>query len=239
MLTQVTTAPATTHDGAVLDTIQTALAEQGLTPETHLVDTAYIDGEAMVRSTQTYQMTLVGPVPPDTSWQGRQQVGYAASDFQIAWEARQAVCPQGQVSTGWKAGPDRHGHAHIKISFPESVCGSCVARPTCTRAMTAGREITVRPELEHEALQAARRQQQTAEWKATYNQRAGIEGSLSQGVRRCGLRRARYVGLRKTHLQHVLTAVALNIVRVVQWLNEVPRAHTRRSAFGRLAPCAS
>ena len=32
--------------------------------------------------------------------------------------------------------------------------------------------------------------------------RAGVEGSLSQGVRIAGLRQARYIGLAKTHLQH-------------------------------------
>lgn len=236
VVTQVTTTPGTTPDGSVLEQIQADLAAHEVTPNTHLVDTGYVDGEGIVRSAQTYRIALVGPVPPDTSWQARQKVGYAASDFQIDWSARRAVCPQGQVSTGWKAGPDRHDHAQVKISFPEAVCGSCAARPACTRATTAGREITVRPELEHTALQVARRQQQSAEWKATYNRRAGIEGSLSQGVRRCGLRRSRYIGLQKTHLQHGLTAVALNIVRVVQWLNEVPRAQTRRSAFARLAP---
>jgi len=44
--------------------------------------------------------------------------------------------------------------------------------------------------------------------------RAGIEGCLSQHIQLCGLRRARYVGLAKTHLQHVATAVALNVARL-------------------------
>ena len=49
-----------------------------------------------------------------------------------------------------------------------------------------------------------RKRQDTPEWRALYGARAGIEGCLSQGVRLCGLRRSRYVGLAKTHLQHVL-----------------------------------
>ncbi|GAC1434709.1 MAG: hypothetical protein NVSMB62_29910 [Acidobacteriaceae bacterium] len=142
------------------------------------------------------------------------------------------------MSTGWKAGQDRHGHEQVKISFPALVCGACAARSTCTHATTAGREITLRPEPEHSALQARRVQQKRADWKATYGKRAGIEGTLSEGVRRCGLRRTRYLGLKKTHLQHILTAVALNIIRVVNWLRGLPRAKTRRSAFVRLAPAA-
>ena len=64
-----------------------------------------------------------------------------------------------------------------------------------------------------------------------YAKRAGIEGTISQGVRRCGLRRSRYRGLARTHLGHVLTAAALNFARVADWLAGTPRAHTRHSPF--------
>jgi len=37
-----------------------------------------------------------------------------------------------------------------------------------------------------------------------------------------GLRQARYIGLAKTHLQHVLTSVALNIQRITAWLIGIP-----------------
>ena len=66
--------------------------------------------------------------------------------------------------------------------------------------------------------------------------RAGVEGTLSQGVRAFGLRRSRYRGLEKTHLQHVATAAAINIDRIVAWLEERPRATTRTSRFAALAP---
>ncbi len=64
----------------------------------------------------------------------------------------------------------------------------------------------------------------TDEGRSEYKKRAGVEGTLSQGVRRSDLRHCRYVGLAKTHLQHVATAVALNVVRVINFLNEVPLA---------------
>jgi transposase len=64
--------------------------------------------------------------------------------------------------------------------------------------------------------------------------RDGIEGTISQGVRICRLRRARYIGLAKTHLGHILTALAVNLLRIGAWLAEVPRAKTRRSAFATL-----
>ncbi len=57
---------------------------------------------------------------------------------------------------------------------------------------------------------------------------------MSQGVRRCRVRQARYVGLPKTRLQHLATASAINLVRLAEWLDETPRAKTRYSAFERL-----
>ena len=65
--------------------------------------------------------------------------------------------------------------------------------------------------------------------------RAGIEGTLSQGVRRMGLRRARYDGLQKTHLQHVPTVAAINLVRIDAILTGIPRGRTRQSSFASLA----
>ena len=62
-----------------------------------------------------------------------------------------------------------------------------------------------------------------------------VEGTLSQGIRAFGLRRTRYLGLAKSRLQHLLTAVAMNIVRMVAWLRGIPHAKTRTSRFAALA----
>jgi transposase len=42
--------------------------------------------------------------------------------------------------------------------------------------------------------------------------------------------------LAKTHLQHILTAAAINISRVDAWYTAKKRAHTRVSRFAALAP---
>jgi transposase len=49
------------------------------------------------------------------------------------------------------------------------------------------------------------------------------------------VRRARYRGLPKTHLQHVLTALATNLLRLDAWLQGVPFAKRRSSRFAALA----
>ena len=91
------------------------------------------------------------------------------------------------------------------------------------------------PRAEHEALKAARGRLATREGRRRYARRAGIEGTISQGVRAFGLRRSRYRGLAKTHLQHVATAAAINLERLAAWFRGVPRAATRTSRFAALA----
>ena len=63
-----------------------------------------------------------------------------------------------------------------------------------------------------------------------------MEAVFSQGTRRSGWRRSRYIGLDKTHLQNVLIATALNLVRVDAWLEDVPFAATRAARFLDLQP---
>lgn len=91
------------------------------------------------------------------------------------------------------------------------------------------------PQPEYEALRQARQQHASSQGQQHYKRRAGIEGTLSQGVRAFGLRQTRYRGLAKTHLQNVAIAAAMNIDRLVNWFTQVPRSKTRTSRFAALA----
>ena len=121
------------------------------------------------------------------------------------------------------------------MRFARADCAACAVRDPCTHAAGQSRTLTGRTRAQHEALQAARHRQTTDEFQKTYAVRAGVEGTLSQGVRVSDLRRSRYLGLAKTHLQHLATAAAMNLLRVGAWLAEVPRAQTRKSPFRALA----
>jgi len=72
--------------------------------------------------------------------------------------------------------------------------------------------------------------------RAALNVLAGRLGVARRVGAGCGLRRSRYVGMAKTHLQHVITAVAMNVVRLLAWFARVPKAQARLSAFARLVP---
>jgi transposase len=67
---------------------------------------------------------------------------------------------------------------------------------------------------------------------------AGVEGTLSQAIRVAGLRQCRYRGLAKTHLQHTASAAAVNLGRVVAYLNGNKPAVTPVSRFTRAKPAS-
>ena len=143
-------------------------------------------------------------------------------------------CPQGKLSLVWSPLTERSGAMYIRVKFREADCGACLERALCTRAGQA-RHLRLQPRAEHEALKAARGRFATKEGRRRYARQAGIEGTISQGVRAFGLRRSRYRGLAKTHLQHVATAAAINVERLAAWFRAVPRATTRTSRFAALA----
>lgn len=93
------------------------------------------------------------------------------------------------------------------------------------------RTITVRPQAHHEALRAGRKREKTDAYKAEYAKRAGVAGTMAQRVRTTEVRRARYLGQAKTHRAHLMAAVSINVVRILRWLAEVPKAQTRLSTF--------
>ena len=74
----------------------------------------------------------------------------------------------------------------------------CPVRPRCTRAKHTGRRLRLPPQDQYEALQAAQAWSTSEEGQQSYKRRAGVEGTLSQGVRAFGLRRTRYWGVAKT-----------------------------------------
>ena len=113
------------------------------------------------------------------------------------------------------------------IRFPREACAGWVSRSKGTRSETGLRELTVRPQAPDQARQAARKRGKTAEFTQRDAARAGIEGTLAEGVRVSDLRRSRDVGHAKTHLQHVLCAAAINQRRFGAWAMDVPHAKTR------------
>lgn len=235
LITNVLTTPATTPDSSVTDSIHQGLSAKGLLPQEHIVDSGYIDAELLVTSQKNYQIELLGPALLNTTWQGRAKTGFDLTNFQIDWEQRTALCPQEHFSPVWSESHDTANNPVIHVRFAAADCLACMRRSQCTRSQKNPRSLKLRPQLQHEALQKARQQQDTELFKLRYKKRAGIEATISQGVRAFDLRITRYIGLAKTHLQQCLSAVAMNLVRLAHWFEGITPAQTRTSSFAALA----
>jgi transposase len=236
LLTQVYTRPATVHEAMCTGAIEQALVAKALPPEEHLVDAAYISAELLVSSRQTYGIELRGPTRQNASWQTKVDGAYSLDRFTVDWERQEVWCPQGKQAVSWTEDIDCTQKPLIRAQFRRKDCTACPTRAACTRAQHKARSLQLPPREQYEALHAMRAWYASAEGKRQYARRAGVEGALSQGVRAFGLRRTRYRGLEKTHVQHVATAAAIDIDRTVAWLDACPRAQTRTSRFAALAP---
>ncbi len=204
----VVTTDATTADGSVLEELHTDEAAHEILPHQHLVDTGYVDADVLAGSQMRYQIDLVGPVIPDTSWASK-------------------------TSRDWGHIPDRHGKPSLRVRFPLPVCRACALHDRCTQ--TTAKVLILRPdEQTYTALQKARKRQDTPEFRTLYTKRAGIEGTIAQAVRTCEMRRARYIGSQKLRLQAFFTATAINVLRACAWLTDGTHASTPVSRFARL-----
>ncbi|HEX6013301.1 MAG TPA: IS1182 family transposase [Geminicoccaceae bacterium] len=238
LITHAMTTIATVHEARCTAVIHQALLAKGLVPAEHLVDAAYVDAELLVGSRGELGIDLVGPPRPNPSWQGKVEGGHTIDRFEVDWDERRVRCPQGKLSSAWSPQVDHAGAPYVSVMFRKADCGACPARSLCTRAGHQARHLKLPPRAEHEALKAARERLATKEGRRRHARRAGIEGTISQGVRAFGLRRSRYRGLAKTHLQHVATAAAINVERLTAWFRAVPRAATRTSRLAALAAAA-
>jgi transposase len=177
----------------------------------------------------------VGPIRPYVSWPARTPDALPLPQFGVDGEQPQVTGPQGKVSSSWTPYQDPWGKQVLRVKFAYGDCIRWLERARCTKSQTAARRLTLRQQPEQEAIEQGRRTQPSAEWKPRDKKRAGIEGTIAQGVRVIGLRRARYIGLAKTHLHHLATAAALNARRIAAWASGQPRAKTRVSHFAALA----
>lgn len=193
------------------------------------MDAGYTTLANLVASRSDYEVDLVGPTLK-THWY-QAETGYDLTHFSIDWETEMVTCPQGRISSSWTPVQDA-GKSLIKVKFSMSDCKACPARTCCTG--TTRRTLTFHPKEQMQALFAARKREETDEFKDAYRHRAGIEGLHSQGVRTLGFRRSRYIGLSKTHLGHVAIATAVNVIQLMSWLRGEAPEQTRTSAFKRV-----
>jgi transposase len=198
-------------DNVALPAIHTRLQRRGLLPAQHLVDGGYTSVALLDAAAHDHQVELVGPLPAGGPWQRKEKTGYAREDFTIDFARRQVTCPAGKITGNWVQAPAMA--PYIAARFDARQCDPCGVRSSCTRG-TSARTINFLPRHLHELQARQRATQDTPEWKRLYGARSGVEGTINECANGHQMRRCRYHGLGKAHVQHVLTAIAINIERL-------------------------
>ena len=203
LFTHVKAAAGPVADGDMARDIHQALSDKDLLPKVHLVGTRYIDAKLLAQSKQDHRVDHVGPTRPEYKWQARAEKGFDADSFDINWEREVSTSPGGRTIISWTPAMYKYSNETLKIKFSVRDCKLRLSR--VRRTLVSRRTINVRRQDHHKALEAVRAREKSAEFALEYAQRAGIEGAISQGVRSMKLRRARYVGLAKTRLEHIFS----------------------------------
>lgn len=236
LITHVATTAATVPDVAMTEPIHEDLHRKDLLPGEHVVDAGYTSADLLLAA-RARGVTLLGPLLADTSPQARGG-GYTTAAFTIDWDTRHARCPQGATSTSWSPCTQR-GTETIVVRFDAATCRTCPAKPKCTSATRSGRQLSLRPRHVHDAVEQTRAEQSTDQWHNDYKIRAGVEGTMRQTTHVTGIRRARYLGLHKTTLEHNLAATAINLIRYDAWLTGKPPDRTRTTHLQRIFTSAA
>ncbi len=217
LITDVHTTPATDPDVTATIPIQDKLIGRGLVPGEHLLDGGYPSAQNLATAAAS-GITMISPRSATSGRHATKQT-FSPSAFTIDWQTPTATCPAGARSLPGRV----HGRGLVIFPFSAHDCRPCPLRPKCTQAdPSRPRRISVHPEPVHQARLAAQQAQTTPGWRASYNRRAGVEGTISQAVRGPDLRHARYRGLPKLHLQNVFTGIALNVQRLGAWFDPRP-----------------
>ena len=205
-LTDIETDDANDDDSESIDGIHQRLADRDLSPQEHYVDQGYVSGANLAYSAKR-EVDLRGPIAQDTS---AKPPGFKQADFEIDFEQQVATCPSGQTSVSWVPRPPTDDRVGAQVLF-RTKCEGCAHRAVCAPGKS-GRSLEIHPY--YQEIVARRLEVQTKAFKEDMKHRPAIEGTLSEMVRKHGLRRARYRGKAKVRLQHLFTGAAVNLKRL-------------------------
>ena len=142
----------------------------------------------------------------------------AAEEFTLSEDGKTLTCPAGQTTMNRERTSSDTG---VKFRFSKKQCGACPLREKClTGPQVKSRSVTKN---DYDAeYHAARAKAQTAEYAKVRKEHPAIERKLGEMVRWHNLRRARYRGLEKVRRQALLTALAINLKRIVKLCRQPP-----------------
>ena len=211
LITAVNVLPANGNEGAdATHLIRQEEQAHGNDVQGLSIDGAGFRGDLLRELTDPQGLNLEVFVPPPP----QPVTGvFGPEQFTLSDDGNTLTCPAGQTAT-WQA---REGNA-VRYVFRESACGDCPLRQQCLAGPKVKRRSVSKSCYEAEYC-AARAKAQTAGYAEVRKQHPAIERKISELVRRHDARHARYRGQQPVLHQGLLTALVVNLKRMVRLLH--------------------
>ena len=210
-ITEILTTEAAQDEMAGLtETLRREQEHHEITPQAMYTDAGYVTEHTLTQAEQN-GMELLGQTRPDPH-----KGAYNTEGFHVDIAKRQAVCPQGNLSTQCSRIKDNYMQTeYYRIEWGHQ-CDICPVQKQCTHSKSGRRTLVVG--LRHDLVQRRREQMREAGFAKTMHPRNGVEGTHSELVRGHGLRRTKYRGLNRVSLSHYLMGAACNVKRYLNLL---------------------
>jgi transposase len=178
-------------------------------------DGAGYRGEVLRELTEAEGLGLEVFVPPtEQPATGK----FTPEQFTLGEHGTTLTCPAGQ-STRWK---QREANG-VRFIFAQSACSACPLRQRCLSGPSKQRRSVAKSDYEAE-YRAAQEKAKTTAYAEVRRQHPAVERKMNELVRWHRGRRARYRGLGRVRTQGWLTALVVNVKRVVLLLAEAAAA---------------
>jgi hypothetical protein len=216
---------------AALPAVQ-SLAQRGIAPETLVADTTYGSTKNAMACAEA-GVDLVSPVPGPSRKEAEAEA-VSLADFQVSQKGESATrCPAGHraVSEQRTAGGGR-----LKARFNGKLCAKCGHQSTCPAKPRKNGDRHLSITVEKVVLSQRLRREATEEFRALYNQRAGIEGSNSELKRGHGMGLLRVRGAPRVAFAVFFKLASCNIKRMLKYVLKHGSGALKKREMGESTP---
>jgi len=203
----------------LVELVEKAEYELGLKPEEITTDKVYgtIDNRAYLKDNKIISNIAF------YNESSREVKFYGLRDFKISEDLVSVTCPNGINTEEYAITKNKANDTDFKtFKFDKTICQQCPLKDQCLyqdkngKVSSKGRRLDV--PLRYDAWLNDMKRVETQEFKEASNKRYKVERRFATMVRNHGLRRSRYVGLKRAKIHITLANMASNIVRMVNLL---------------------
>jgi transposase len=214
LITGINVLPANGNEGAdATHLIRQEEEAHGNDVQGMSIDGAGYQGKVLRELTDPQGLNLEVFVPPS---ERPAPAVFGPEQFTLSDDGTTVTCPAGHTSQYRHRAHERQGSGTM-FRFAPSACASCPLRAQCLANPTTKSRQVIKNDYEAE-YRTAKAKAQTAEYAQVRREHPAIERKLSELARRHDMRHARYRGQGWVLRQGLLTALVVNLKRIVRLL---------------------